>query len=110
MTIAFFAISGLDILNALDVIDAVKPDIIEWIYSFQVLPDASGMLHLFLNCIFTREQPMSISDIDIDRYQYLNFLLDIGPLLSTPLSVLCVGILHVLQLMKALAVLHVSTV
>ena len=46
MTIAFFAISGLDMLNALDAVDSVKADIIEWIYAFQVLPDPSGMLYL----------------------------------------------------------------
>ncbi|XP_064609546.1 geranylgeranyl transferase type-1 subunit beta-like [Liolophura sinensis] len=39
MTVAFFAISGLDILNAMEVLDKDKPDIIEWIYSQQVLPD-----------------------------------------------------------------------
>ena len=47
MTVAFFAISGLDMLNALDVIDKVKAHIIDWIYALQVLPDASGMLCLF---------------------------------------------------------------
>jgi len=52
MTIAFFAISGLDVLNALDAIDGEKANIIEWIYAFQVLPDASGMLCLFDFCIF----------------------------------------------------------
>jgi len=48
MTIAFFAISGLDMLNALDAIDGAKANIIEWIYAFQVLPDANGMLPLLL--------------------------------------------------------------
>lgn len=38
MTIAFFAISGLDMMNALSAIDAEKKEIIEWIYSLQVLP------------------------------------------------------------------------
>ena len=52
MTIAFFAISGLDMLNALDAVDSVKADIIEWIYAFQVLPDVSGMLYLFEFNIF----------------------------------------------------------
>lgn len=32
----FFALSGLDVLDALDVVD--KPSLIEWIYSLQVLP------------------------------------------------------------------------
>jgi len=52
MTIAFFAISGLDMLNALDAVDGEKANIIEWIYAFQVLPDASGMQYLFDLCIF----------------------------------------------------------
>uniref|UniRef100_A0ACB8EQH3 Geranylgeranyl transferase type-1 subunit beta n=1 Tax=Sphaerodactylus townsendi TaxID=933632 RepID=A0ACB8EQH3_9SAUR len=36
LTIAFFALSGLDMLDSLDVVK--KEDIIEWIYSLQVLP------------------------------------------------------------------------
>uniref|UniRef100_A0A8C1AHQ0 Geranylgeranyl transferase type-1 subunit beta n=1 Tax=Cyprinus carpio carpio TaxID=630221 RepID=A0A8C1AHQ0_CYPCA len=36
LTIVFFALSGLDVLDALDVVD--KPSLIEWIYSLQVLP------------------------------------------------------------------------
>ena len=47
MTVAFFAISGLDMLNALDAIDSAKADIIEWIYALQILPDVTGMLYLF---------------------------------------------------------------
>jgi prenyltransferase beta subunit len=40
--IAFFAISGLDILNALDVvIDEKKERIIDWIYRLLVVPDGS---------------------------------------------------------------------
>ncbi|XP_060565878.1 geranylgeranyl transferase type-1 subunit beta-like, partial [Ruditapes philippinarum] len=47
MTIAFFAISGLDMLNALDVLEKEKNDIIDWIYSLQVLPnnDESNINH-----------------------------------------------------------------
>lgn len=41
LTIAFFALSALDILDALHTIDNPKR-IIEWIYSLQVLPDSSG--------------------------------------------------------------------
>ncbi|XP_064474603.1 geranylgeranyl transferase type-1 subunit beta-like [Ornithodoros turicata] len=41
MTIAYFAISGLDLLNALDTLED-KEDIIEWIYSLQVLPSPDG--------------------------------------------------------------------
>uniref|UniRef100_A0A671M2V0 Prenyltransferase alpha-alpha toroid domain-containing protein n=1 Tax=Sinocyclocheilus anshuiensis TaxID=1608454 RepID=A0A671M2V0_9TELE len=36
LTIVFFARSGLDVLDALHVVD--KPGLIEWIYSLQVLP------------------------------------------------------------------------
>ncbi|XP_020635693.3 geranylgeranyl transferase type-1 subunit beta isoform X2 [Pogona vitticeps] len=36
LTVAFFALSGLDMLDSLDVVN--KDDIIEWIYSLQVLP------------------------------------------------------------------------
>ena len=43
MTIAFFAISGLDMMNALAVIDKDRDSIIEWIYSLQVLPNADGI-------------------------------------------------------------------
>nr|XP_055025087.1 geranylgeranyl transferase type-1 subunit beta isoform X2 [Misgurnus anguillicaudatus] len=40
LTIVFFALSGLDVLDALDVVD--KPSLIEWIYSLQVLPTDDG--------------------------------------------------------------------
>lgn len=40
---AFFAISGLDLLGALDEIGKEKAAIVEWIYSLQVLPDHTGM-------------------------------------------------------------------
>lgn len=36
LTVIFFALSGLDVLDALDVID--RDVMIEWIYSLQVLP------------------------------------------------------------------------
>lgn len=39
MTVAYFAVSGLDLLNALDTIEN-KEHIIEWIYSLQVLPNS----------------------------------------------------------------------
>jgi geranylgeranyl transferase type-1 subunit beta len=42
LTMGFFAISGLDILNALDVLDDKKKEhIIDWIYRLQVVPDSS---------------------------------------------------------------------
>lgn len=42
MTIAFFALSGLDLMNALNVIENDRKGIIEWIYSLQVLPNIQG--------------------------------------------------------------------
>lgn len=36
LTIVFFALSGLDVLDSLNVID--KPSLIEWVYSLQVIP------------------------------------------------------------------------
>lgn len=42
MTILFFCLSGLDILDNISVIDSERrADIIEWIYSHQILPDQS---------------------------------------------------------------------
>ena len=46
MTVAFFSISGLDILNELEVLEDEKSDIIEWIYSLQLLPREDGELYL----------------------------------------------------------------
>lgn len=38
-TIAFFAVSGIDVLDSLDVIsDDSKKNIIDWIYSLQIVP------------------------------------------------------------------------
>ena len=43
LTIAFFALSGLDVLNALDrVTEPNKKEIVDWIYSLQVIPDKAG--------------------------------------------------------------------
>lgn len=41
MTVAFFALSGLDMLDALDVISKEKQETVEWIYSLQVLPNSA---------------------------------------------------------------------
>ncbi|XP_076465459.1 geranylgeranyl transferase type-1 subunit beta-like [Babylonia areolata] len=41
MTLAYFALSGLDLLGALEEVDKDKAAIIEWIYSLQVLPNES---------------------------------------------------------------------
>lgn len=43
VSIAFFAISGLDVLNAIDTLDeSKKKNICDWLYSLQVLPNGSG--------------------------------------------------------------------
>ena len=42
VTVAFFALSGLDILNSLHVVEKNKKDIIEWFYSNQKLPGKSS--------------------------------------------------------------------
>jgi geranylgeranyl transferase type-1 subunit beta len=42
MTIAFFALSGLDLLGALSEIEKDKESIIDWIYSLQVVPNLAG--------------------------------------------------------------------
>ncbi|KAK7481336.1 hypothetical protein BaRGS_00027416 [Batillaria attramentaria] len=42
MTLAFFALSGLDLLGALDEIEQDRDAIIEWIYSLQVVPNSQG--------------------------------------------------------------------
>lgn len=44
LTIIFFALSGLDVLDALDVID--RNTMIEWIYSLQVLPTEDRKSHM----------------------------------------------------------------
>jgi len=41
--VAFFALSGLDILNSLHLVEDNKYEIIEWIYSNQKLPDTSNI-------------------------------------------------------------------
>ena len=44
MTIAFFAVSGLDMLNALGALGDDKDKLVEWIYNLQVLPSTDGNL------------------------------------------------------------------
>ena len=40
LTVAYFCVSGLDVLGAVERVDAAR--IIEWVYSLQVLPPADG--------------------------------------------------------------------
>lgn len=43
MTVLFFTLSGLDLMNALDEVDDVeRKHIIDWIYSLQILPEDKG--------------------------------------------------------------------
>uniref|UniRef100_A0A0B6Z0R7 Geranylgeranyl transferase type-1 subunit beta n=1 Tax=Arion vulgaris TaxID=1028688 RepID=A0A0B6Z0R7_9EUPU len=42
VSVAYFAISGLDILDCLSDIDNIKDHIIDWIYSLQVQPSQTG--------------------------------------------------------------------
>ncbi|MEQ2173545.1 Geranylgeranyl transferase type-1 subunit beta [Goodea atripinnis] len=44
LSILFFALSGLDVLDALDVVDSNL--MIEWIYSQQVLPTQDSKSHI----------------------------------------------------------------
>lgn len=46
MTILFFAVCGLDVLDALDVTSSIKDDIISWIYAQQVLPTSQGTVYV----------------------------------------------------------------
>lgn len=51
LTLAFFSISGLDILNSLSSLSTISPtissNIIEWIYRLQILPGDNGKSVLF---------------------------------------------------------------
>ena len=51
VTIAYFALSGLDLLGALHEVEKDRVNIIEWIYSLQVLPNNSGT-YIFFICLF----------------------------------------------------------
>ena len=42
MTIAFFAISGLDVIDRLEVLDKKKEELVDWIYSLQILPNETS--------------------------------------------------------------------
>ncbi len=53
----FFALSGLDVLDALDVVEKEKQDITDWIYSLQVLPDPNHYgNYMYINYIYTRKR------------------------------------------------------
>ena len=43
VSLAFFAISGLDVLGQLDELDERRQDIIKWVYSLQIQPNGSNL-------------------------------------------------------------------
>ena len=48
MTVAFFALSGLDMLNSLHLVKEEQNDIISWIYSLQVPPNGEDGRHTLM--------------------------------------------------------------
>ncbi|XP_033633939.1 geranylgeranyl transferase type-1 subunit beta-like [Asterias rubens] len=52
LTVCFFALSGLDVIDSLDVVEKEKQDIIDWIYSLQVLPDPNHYEESSKHCGF----------------------------------------------------------
>ncbi|XP_038072069.1 geranylgeranyl transferase type-1 subunit beta-like [Patiria miniata] len=52
LTVCFFGLSGLDVLDSLDAIEKDKEDIIDWIYSLQVLPDPNHYEETSKHCGF----------------------------------------------------------
>ena len=42
LSISFFAISGLDVLDSLNLIEKQKQDIVNWVYQFQIISDHTG--------------------------------------------------------------------
>jgi len=60
LTMAFFSVSGLDLLSALDVID--RSEAIEWIYSLQVLPPGDGAETDNTKCGFRGSSTINCTD------------------------------------------------
>jgi len=52
LTLLYFILSGLDVLNAINKLDNRKENIINWIYSLQVLPDPADSDKYIANCGF----------------------------------------------------------
>ena len=48
MTVAFFALSGLDMLEATDVIKNELKEMVDWIYSLQILPNKDGIFLILI--------------------------------------------------------------
>ncbi|XP_064621057.1 geranylgeranyl transferase type-1 subunit beta-like [Lineus longissimus] len=90
MTVAFFGISGLDVLDALDQLDGQKKDIIEWIYSLQVLPDSQGLNKT--KCGF-RGSPMIGNSFDPEKARETLLPYDGGHIAMTYTSLACLLIL-----------------
>ncbi|XP_078698686.1 geranylgeranyl transferase type-1 subunit beta-like [Branchiostoma floridae x Branchiostoma belcheri] len=72
LTVAFFALSGLDLLGALDTVN--KQEIIDWIYSLQVLPDKDDEDKNLFRCGFrgssTIGVPYNPSKEEVSAYPY----------------------------------------
>ncbi|ESP05433.1 hypothetical protein LOTGIDRAFT_103205 [Lottia gigantea] len=80
MTIAFFALSGIDVLDSLNVLDKDRDNIIEWIYSLQVLPNQTeSNLH---RCGF-RGSPAIGSFYDTEKAQKNSIKYDCGHIADT---------------------------
>ncbi|XP_050401015.1 geranylgeranyl transferase type-1 subunit beta [Patella vulgata] len=80
MTIAFFALSGLDVLDSLSSLDKDKDNIIDWIYSLQLLPNVTeSNLH---RCGF-RGSPAIGSPYDIEKSQKNPINYDSGHIADT---------------------------
>ena len=53
VTVLFFGLCGLDILNSIGMVPShEREQIIEWIYAQQVLPDKSGLKVFIFTCTF----------------------------------------------------------
>lgn len=61
LTIVFFALSGLDVLDALDVVD--KSGLIEWIYSLQVLPTEDRMSRVLYLQYLAKTRNLSVVEV-----------------------------------------------
>ncbi|CAH0385452.1 unnamed protein product [Bemisia tabaci] len=86
LTVVYFAVSGLDMLNALDQIDAArKKEIIDWVYALQVEPSMNdGDINL---CGFQNAPTLNIQDTDaqnagplLKKYRCANVAMDYSAL------------------------------
>ncbi|KAK7116030.1 geranylgeranyl transferase type-1 subunit beta-like [Littorina saxatilis] len=90
MTIAYFALSGLDLLGALHEVEKEKQAIIEWIYSLQVVPNSSGTN--LLHCGFRGSSTLGHS-FDTKKSQQQNIAYDSGHVTMSYTALACLLIL-----------------